>query len=295
MWFQIICLCLTINSLSLFSDANPLGECNVTSLFTSINSQLAVVRTEVERLKTDGLVKESDYQAFRAEQERQGKLIEGLVDKLDLLESRFNPINCTEAKWNGIYNVLLPNYSRQPFEVACDAITREGGWTILLRRFDGSVEFNRSWTEYKNGFGELSGEFFLGLDKIHELTAERRQELLIILEDFEGRVSPVTYDEFAIGDEKQQYVLHSLGEAHGIAGDALSNYKGMQFSTFDRDNDLWPANCAKELTGGWWYRSCGGSHLTGKYRDNTRGIFWSYFGGFAYSLKRAIMMIRPKK
>ena len=44
-------------------------------------------------------------------------------------------------------------------------------WIVLLDRFDGSLDFNRSWDEYRNGFGNIGrGEFWLGNEKIHRLT-----------------------------------------------------------------------------------------------------------------------------
>ncbi|XP_034473975.1 ficolin-1-like [Drosophila innubila] len=207
--------------------------------------------------------------------------------------------NCTETKFSGIFNLTLPMFSSQPFQVACDAETMGGGWTILLNRKDGSVDFYRNWTEYKNGFGDLNGEFFLGLDKIHAITAERRQELLILLEDFEGIENYETYDEFGIGNEDQQYVLHTLGEANGNAGDDLQFSKGEKFTTFNRDNDpdSW-ANCAETFLGAWWYPTgCGQSQLTGRYMDKSagKGIYWLQLHGYKYHLKRAVMMIRPKK
>ncbi|XP_034482709.1 ryncolin-4-like [Drosophila innubila] len=166
---------------------------------------------------------------------------------------------------------------------------------------DGSVNFNRNWTEYKNGFGDLNGEFFLGLDKIHEMTAERNQELLFLLEDFEGDKRFEKYDEFAIGNEDQQYELHTLGDASGTAGDSFSAHRGNKFSTFDRDNDgQSDIHCAKQHTGAWWYRSidsCQLCQLTGTYGKNDYeiGVNWYTFRGPHYSYKKAVMMIRPRK
>ncbi|XP_034473680.1 ficolin-1-like [Drosophila innubila] len=162
---------------------------------------------------------------------------------------------------------------------------------------DGSENFYRNWADYKEGFGDLDGEFFMGLDKIHAMTADRKQELLVLLEDFEGEKRFEKYEEFAIGDEDQEYVLHTLANATGTAGDSLSYHRGMKFTTFDRDNDRLNGNCAKGGSGAWWYNYCQSSQLTGKYNDtgNDKGITWDYFRGFKYSLKNAVMMIRPKK
>ncbi|XP_034490549.1 ficolin-1-like isoform X3 [Drosophila innubila] len=203
--------------------------------------------------------------------------------------------------FSGTYDIILPNFSSQPFKVVCDAGTLGGGWTIILRRMDGSVNFHRNWTEYKNGFGNLNGEFFLGLDKIHEITAERSQELLVLLEDFEGDKAFEKYEEFAIGNEDKQYELHTLGDASGTAGDSFLYHRGSKFSTFDRDNDgQSDKNCAQLFTGAWWYRSngyCQICQLTGTYGNNDfeKGVNWHRFRGSEYSLKKAVMMIRPKK
>jgi len=169
--------------------------------------------------------------------------------------------NCAEAtansKSSGIYEILIPSYSEHPFSVACDADTRGGGWTIILSRQDGSEHFYRNWKVYKKGFGDLDGEFFLGLDKIHALTSDYSQELLVLLEDFKGLEAFETYDRFGISDEDEKYALNTLGQANGTAGDSLSHHKNMKFSTFDRDNDLYiTKNCAEAYTGAWWYKAC---------------------------------------
>ncbi|XP_034474140.1 ficolin-1-like [Drosophila innubila] len=207
--------------------------------------------------------------------------------------------NCLEAKSNGIYEVQLPTFNKsQPFKVACDAETRGGGWTVILRRMDGSVDFYRNWTEYKNGFGNLSGEFFLGLDKIHSLTSYRNQELLILLEDFEGSETFANYEGFVVGNEDEQYELRSLNGYRGNAGNSLKYHCGSKFTTFDRDNDNVPThNCAERSLGAWWYHDyvCHLSNLAGRYNETTfnKGIHWMQFRGPHYSLKRAVMMIRP--
>ena len=72
----------------------------------------------------------------------------------------------------------------------------------------------------------------------------------------------------------------------------------MQFSTKDRDNDMYGAQCAVGHKGAWWYNVCHMANLNGQYHggphaSNADGMNWYTFRGYHYSLKRAEMKIRP--
>ena len=86
---------------------------------------------------------------------------------------------------------------------------------MFQKRLDGSVDFNRDWAEYKRGFGNLSGEFWLGLDKIHRLTSNESYKLRVDLEGFAGNTSYAEYDLFKIASEGEKYVL-SVGSYSGL-------------------------------------------------------------------------------
>lgn len=75
------------------------------------------------------------------------------------------------------------------FDVFFDQTTDGGGWTVFQKRIDGSVDFYRYWADYKNGFSNLNGEFWLGLDKIHRLVNSDAFEFRVDLED-SGREGP---------------------------------------------------------------------------------------------------------
>ncbi|XP_055536759.1 fibrinogen-like protein A [Wyeomyia smithii] len=186
------------------------------------------------------------------------------------------------------------------FSVLCDQEYEQGGWIVVQNRFNGSVDFYRGWKEYRNGFGNLNGEFWLGLDKLHSLTYAAPYELHVLLEDFENKTVVAKYSRFAIGNENESYALTKLGEYSGNAGDGLNYHRDARFSTMDMNHDLPGNNGAIDWTGGWWYRRGHHSNLNGQYLkgavDNTKyhgkGMTWNPFRGYDYSLKGSRMMIK---
>ena len=139
----------------------------------------------------------------------------------------------------------------------------DGGWTVFQRRMDGTVHFYRSWADYVKGFGDLNGEFWLGLNKVNRLT-KNSTNLRVDLEDFEGNKKYATYNSFQVGNAVTKYTLHVSGYG-GNAGDSLSNHDGMKFSTYNQDNDVYSGNCAARFKGAWWYGCCHHSNLNGLY------------------------------
>jgi len=181
------------------------------------------------------------------------------------------------------------------FQVYCDMTTDGGGWTVFQRRKDGSVNFYRNWKEYSTGFGNPSGEFYLGNDRIGELTAAKSYKLRIDLGDWSGNYRYAEYGEFKIGNAADKYRL-TLGDYKGDAGDSLTYHKGLQFSTYDQDNDDWSGvDCAEKYRGAWWYNACHLSNLNGEYNNTAhgQGVNWMNWLDNTYSLRFTEMKIRP--
>lgn len=212
---------------------------------------------------------------------------------------------------NGIYRVI-PDPKNNSFEVYCDMESMGGGWTVLQMRLDGSINFNRTWNDYKNGFGNLSREFWLGNDKIHLLTKSKDMQLRIELEDFNGLREYAKYEQFYVANEYLKYRLSVSGYS-GTAGDALHfskhyNHDQKFFSTPDKDNDKYPSgNCGAYYSSGWWFDKCLSANLNGKYyhkkyKGIRNGIFWGTWhdvsndlpNGYRQAFKQVKMMIRPK-
>ena len=94
------------------------------------------------------------------------------------------------------------------FQVRCDMTTHGGGWTVFQRRQDGSENFYRGWSDYKAGFGDLNGEFWLGLDKIHRLTKSGQDVLRVDLMDFNDAQRYAEYGTFNVAGESDKYRLN---------------------------------------------------------------------------------------
>ncbi|XP_037722185.1 fibrinogen C domain-containing protein 1 isoform X2 [Drosophila subpulchrella] len=186
----------------------------------------------------------------------------------------------------------------ESFYVACD-----DDWTVILSRTSDDVSFERGWLDYRDGFGNLAGDFFIGLNKLHALTASSLHELRIVLVDFMGNEAYAEYSVFAIGSERELYPLSVLGQfqdsVEPSAGDSLSYHAGARFSTVDQDNDnCLDCNCALKHKGAGWFNNCATSNLFGQYITRSQGqaletgMWWDTFAG-QNSLKKVRWMIRP--
>lgn len=189
---------------------------------------------------------------------------------------------------------LQPFSGETPFTGYCEQRQFGGGWLVVQHRFDGSVDFYRNWTQYRDGFGRVNSEFWLGLEKIHRLTKASKHVLLVEVESFDGKYGYAMYDSFELGSEAQNYALKKLGVYSGTAGDSLKYHRGNNFTTWDRDNDRSPFNCASDHRGAWWYEYCTESHLNGRYiqKDYKQSNNWYHLNNDHKGLKMTKMLIR---
>ena len=116
-------------------------------------------------------------------------------------------------------------------------------------------------TEYEEGFGSLTNEFWYRLRPLHCLTNQGQWQLRIDFTFTNGTKSYLSYTKFSVGPANSQYQLNISGFT-GITTDPFSGHSlnGMKFTTKDRDNDKYFQNYAVSGdgrdAGGWWYNSC---------------------------------------
>ena len=124
---------------------------------------------------------------------------------------------------------------------------------LIQRNVNGSNAFNRSWAEFKVGFNDTRGNYWLGNDRLSQLTQSGRYKLRFDLRGTNGNWYWAQYSSFVVSSEANSYRLQVSGYSGNAGHDSLDYNNGNQFATYDRDNNN---NCAKRNRGGFWYNNC---------------------------------------
>ena len=167
---------------------------------------------------------------------------------------------------------------------------------MIQGRINGSVDFNRPWSDYEKGFGDINGEFWYGLKLINCLTQTGQWELRIDFEFKNKTRSYLHYNEFKVGNATDEYPL-TIGGFTGITPtDPFVYHNGRKLSTYDNDNDRSGDNCAVQTSnakdnGGWWYNTCWSINLNYQYNPAQYGSI--ALAGSYYNPRWIEMKIRP--
>ncbi|XP_049889725.1 tenascin-N isoform X3 [Epinephelus moara] len=228
---------------------------------------------------------------------KRSKVVETIFKTVGLLYPF--PMDCVQImkngnKKSGIYTVYINNDRSKPIEAYCDMETDGGGWLVLQRRTSGKLDFMKRWRQYIAGFGNMTDEFWIGLDKIYELTNTPTQYELRFDLGLGAERAYAVYDNFKIAPVKQKFKL-TIGNYRGTAGDAMTYHQGRPWTTVDSDNDIALGNCALTHRGAWWYKNCHLANPNGKWGDvrHSVGVNWEPWKGHLVSLDFTEMKIRP--
>ncbi|XP_050091218.1 protein scabrous [Anopheles aquasalis] len=246
---------------------------------TQLHREMA--HNRIEKLEADSKPAEGNATGphhHLTELERTTKLVQQLETVQAEYESIINklPRDCSQierlrgagqsdqAGDGGLY-LIAPAEQHHPLMTQCF-----GEWTTVQRRQDGSVDFNRSWEDYAQGFGTPAGEFWIGNEPLHHLTQDNCSRLRIIMQDIYDNTWHADYATFRIGSREAGFRLE-LGGYSGNASDAFEYQNRMQFSAIDVDRDISNTHCAGNYEGGWWFSHCQHANLNGRYN---LGLTW---------------------
>ena len=127
------------------------------------------------------------------------------------------------------------------------------------------------------GFGDPSGNYWLGNDLLSQLTANYSYKLRFDLQqNGTGNWYYAEYSRFRVLSEADDYTLIVAGFSGNASRDAFGrDHNGEKFTTIERDNDRDSSgNCAVWRGGGFWWRACGGCKVNG-----ARGTGYFYWSG----------------
>ncbi|XP_066937771.1 techylectin-5B-like [Macrobrachium rosenbergii] len=275
----------------------PQGDEGADAEREELNLTVEKLRSLNEQLKTEASQLEGEVAKHR--------------ERIDQLIKNVRPVDCADVQIqgnteSGVYTVYQ-NGTLATKDVYCDLETAEGGWTVFLKRQlqTEPVDFNESWENFKNGFGNAESEYWLGNDVIHSLTSQGPSTLRVEAESFSGEKRWAEWSLFNVADEANKYqVTFDQYQETSTLGDSLSSNSGSFFTTFDRDNDHQDElNCAVGSKhslwgkGGWWYFACGSTRPTAplKHTDYWNSACWLTFdkeGSQVTSLRNLSMKFR---
>ncbi|XP_046375931.2 fibrinogen-like protein 1 [Haliotis rufescens] len=168
---------------------------------------------------------------------------------------------------NGYYSIQ-PTSTSTPFTVRC--VMKYGGRTIMHYRMEtptATLDFNRSWAEYRDGFGLTNEDHWLGLEKIYHICKPGTFSLKIEMKFRDNSFKQQFYYNFHLSDEADGYRLYfseSRANTKNRLGDCLTPLNGSAFSTYDRDNDNDAGSCAVEYESGFWFDACADCNPNGR-------------------------------
>lgn len=238
---------------------------------------------------------------------------------------RPRPKSCAEVvpRVSGVYSIQPEWPFRGAVLVYCDHEYDHGGWTVIQRRIDGTLAFDRPEQDYVTGFGSVEGEFWLGLDNIYRLLQSAPQELVVLLEDFSGNTSYAKYERFEMVKLGQyivpRYRVRKCESYSGNAGDFLNKNKQIYYGEYYttqgpekytvsyspiEDPTFHEVKPQSAASGGFWIGTA--SNLNGIYilKENVDITYDQYIELYAPflhwgdielgAIKSTKMMLRPK-
>ncbi|KAG7270248.1 hypothetical protein CRUP_013965 [Coryphaenoides rupestris] len=208
-----------------------------------LEKEILLQTNQIDRLHQHNSHLEQKVQMLESQQRGELEVLRADKNKLQLMESIHTLLHMVAGTtgfavpwWrdcadiykaghltSGLYDIYISNTSH-PVQVYCDMETSGGGWLVFQKRFNGSVDFQRTWREYKMGFGDPLGEQWLGTEALHRLSLLGQYSLRVELQDWEGNHVYAQYDRFSLASETHGYRIPRSGTQPRVST-RLRSYK----------------------------------------------------------------------
>ena len=163
-------------------------------------------------------------------------------------------------------NISIPTY---PHQIPVMSINR---WIIFHHRLPPYTDFNQSWSAYVDGFGSSDSNYWMGLEKIYQLTKtgrwKMRLDAVIYTLSWSDLIAVTNeYASFYIDSGSDNYTLHVSGwsgshddilnKAYDNSTSGAGRANGSPFNTQDHITVDHGSQCWM-LDGGWWFSAASG-------------------------------------
>ncbi len=109
-----------------------------------------------------------------------------------------------------------------------------GAWTRIMNRIDDSIFFDKKFSEYKDGFGKIVENCWIGLNNLRTLVLQNNQKMSLRIQLLNSTSrSFIEYERFFIDTEENGYELTVEKKIAGDLPDSFSFHTGSKFSTVD--------------------------------------------------------------
>ncbi|KAM8889137.1 angiopoietin-related protein 4-like [Synchiropus picturatus] len=268
-------------------------QARVARLEEKVEDMLTEPQLDSDWSKNGGIP--SVQRLLAAQSRRIDQLVEKIQQQQDKLEKQSMRLHALQSK---VAKKRVKSHRHRDEEAFLRALNdnKPGEKLSIFHTFvnENRLHPQASTAEKLNGFGTLtgelavwssmiqksetidaSGEFWLGLEKIHTLSNQGQSVLQVEVTDWTGQTQVVRYS-VQVDGEKKKFALHLQSDSSTVI---QTGSAGVPFSTSDRDNDLAAeVNCAQMLSGLAAGGDCGASNLNGKYarrhRPMDQGMFW---------------------
>ncbi|PAA88735.1 hypothetical protein BOX15_Mlig014133g1 [Macrostomum lignano] len=156
---------------------------------------------------------------------------------------------------------------------------------VFQRHLDNSLSFAQNWHGYVKGFGDPNGNYWMGLEQLLAMTKDRNCKLIYEGVRINGKVLRATFKGFGLrgADENYKLVLGDQEPGGDLWRKLAARHNGMQFSTYDADNDRRQTGaCTKDEgnNAGWWFNNCHYLNPNGLIPISSHSDCWNYCSTF---------------